>query len=208
MNTGIQDAVNLGWKLAFGACSTDPDALLDSYDLERRPAASRLLWLTHLAFWLEASTGRAPSLLRAAAPAAAPLAPLLLGRKRLLGEGIAAMSRLRASYPAGSVVTRAAQGPRSRPRAGARLADATVTLGGSQDSLHAITASPGIHVLYCSGATPPQAIDLGPHAHLHRLDHAPFDGIVAVRPDGYIGFRGGDGSFDALAAWLREIGAT
>jgi 2-polyprenyl-6-methoxyphenol hydroxylase-like FAD-dependent oxidoreductase len=66
MNTGIQDAVNLGWKLAFAACSTDPDALLDSYDLERRPAASRLLWLTHLAFWLEASTGRAPSLLRAA----------------------------------------------------------------------------------------------------------------------------------------------
>lgn len=36
MNTGIQDAVNLGWKLAFAASATDRAALLDSYDLERR----------------------------------------------------------------------------------------------------------------------------------------------------------------------------
>jgi 2-polyprenyl-6-methoxyphenol hydroxylase-like FAD-dependent oxidoreductase len=38
LNTGIQDAVNLGWKLALG----DP-ALIDSYGSERRPVAARVL---------------------------------------------------------------------------------------------------------------------------------------------------------------------
>jgi 2-polyprenyl-6-methoxyphenol hydroxylase-like FAD-dependent oxidoreductase len=39
MNTGIQDAVNLGWKLAL-VCEDDADpALLDSYEVERRPVA-------------------------------------------------------------------------------------------------------------------------------------------------------------------------
>ena len=38
MNTGIQDAVNLGWKLAFARPAHGRDALLDSYERERRPA--------------------------------------------------------------------------------------------------------------------------------------------------------------------------
>jgi 2-polyprenyl-6-methoxyphenol hydroxylase-like FAD-dependent oxidoreductase len=43
MNIGIQDAVNLGWKLAFAAGSAssgpEPEPLLESYDVERRPVA-------------------------------------------------------------------------------------------------------------------------------------------------------------------------
>jgi hypothetical protein len=39
MNGGIQDAFNLGWKLALVATSKAPDALLDSYDVERRAIA-------------------------------------------------------------------------------------------------------------------------------------------------------------------------
>jgi 2-polyprenyl-6-methoxyphenol hydroxylase-like FAD-dependent oxidoreductase len=41
MNTGVQDAYNLGWKLADG-----DDALLDTYQLERRTAAARVLGVT------------------------------------------------------------------------------------------------------------------------------------------------------------------
>jgi 2-polyprenyl-6-methoxyphenol hydroxylase-like FAD-dependent oxidoreductase len=58
MNTGIQDALNLGWKLALAGAATDRAALLDSYERERRPVARRVLALTHLAFWAEAGTGR------------------------------------------------------------------------------------------------------------------------------------------------------
>ena len=41
MNTGIQDAFDLGWKLAAMAEGWGGPALLDSYDLERRPASAR-----------------------------------------------------------------------------------------------------------------------------------------------------------------------
>src|SRR5690606_14000767 len=40
-NTAVEDAVNLGWKLAAVLKGQAPPALLDSYDLERRPVAVR-----------------------------------------------------------------------------------------------------------------------------------------------------------------------
>ncbi|BBA97264.1 putative monooxygenase [Actinacidiphila reveromycinica] len=43
MNLGLQDAVNLGWKLAAVARGQAPDELLDSYGAERRPAVERML---------------------------------------------------------------------------------------------------------------------------------------------------------------------
>jgi 3-(3-hydroxy-phenyl)propionate hydroxylase len=45
-NSGIQDAANLGWKLALVAQGVAGDALLDSYDAERQPAAARNLAVT------------------------------------------------------------------------------------------------------------------------------------------------------------------
>ena len=54
MNAAIQDAANLGWKLAFAAARPGSGPLLDSYDSERRPAARRVLAMTHLVFWAEA----------------------------------------------------------------------------------------------------------------------------------------------------------
>jgi 2-polyprenyl-6-methoxyphenol hydroxylase-like FAD-dependent oxidoreductase len=43
LNTGVQDAVNLGWKLAQVVNGTSPDSLLDSYHAERHPVAARVL---------------------------------------------------------------------------------------------------------------------------------------------------------------------
>ena len=45
-NSGIQDAANLGWKLALVAQGRAGDALLDTYDAERRPAAAENLKVT------------------------------------------------------------------------------------------------------------------------------------------------------------------
>lgn len=50
MNTGIQDAINLGWKLALVARGEAPATLLDSYDEERRPVGQRLLQFTDRLF--------------------------------------------------------------------------------------------------------------------------------------------------------------
>ena len=43
LNTGVQDAVNLGWKLAQVVNGTSPDGLLDTYHAERHPVGSRVL---------------------------------------------------------------------------------------------------------------------------------------------------------------------
>ena len=43
LNTGVQDAVNLGWKLAQVINRTSPESLLDSYNVERHPVAARVL---------------------------------------------------------------------------------------------------------------------------------------------------------------------
>jgi 3-(3-hydroxy-phenyl)propionate hydroxylase len=43
LNTGVQDAVNLGWKLAQVVNGTSPDTLLDTYHSERHPVGARVL---------------------------------------------------------------------------------------------------------------------------------------------------------------------
>jgi hypothetical protein len=43
LNTGVQDAVNLGWKLAQVVNKTSPESLLDTYHAERHPVAARVL---------------------------------------------------------------------------------------------------------------------------------------------------------------------
>ncbi len=43
LNTGVQDAVNLGWKLAQVVAGVSPDGLLDTYHDERHPVAARVL---------------------------------------------------------------------------------------------------------------------------------------------------------------------
>ncbi|HEX3722760.1 MAG TPA: FAD-dependent monooxygenase [Nitrolancea sp.] len=43
LNVGVQDAVNLGWKLAQVVKQTSPESLLDTYHAERHPVAARVL---------------------------------------------------------------------------------------------------------------------------------------------------------------------
>src|SRR5690606_7777290 len=43
LNIGVQDAVNLGWKLAQVVAGTSPESLLDTYHAERHPVAARVL---------------------------------------------------------------------------------------------------------------------------------------------------------------------
>ena len=49
MNTGIQDAYNLAWKLALVLDGAAPAALLDSYEAERRPVGAEVVARTHAA---------------------------------------------------------------------------------------------------------------------------------------------------------------
>ncbi|MFC7490401.1 MULTISPECIES: FAD-dependent monooxygenase [unclassified Knoellia] len=46
LNPGLQDAFNLGWKLAATVCGTAPEGLLDTYESERHPVAQEVLTVT------------------------------------------------------------------------------------------------------------------------------------------------------------------
>jgi FAD binding domain len=58
MNTGIQDAGNLAWKLHHVLSLGAPESLLDSYDAERRPNAQKLIEFTHQITTLATLTGQ------------------------------------------------------------------------------------------------------------------------------------------------------
>jgi 2-polyprenyl-6-methoxyphenol hydroxylase-like FAD-dependent oxidoreductase len=57
MNTGIQDAGNLAWKLHHVLSLGAPESLLDSYEAERRPNAQKLIEFTHQIVTLATLTG-------------------------------------------------------------------------------------------------------------------------------------------------------
>ena len=58
LNTGVQDAVNLGWKLAQVVNKTSPESLLETYHAERHPVGARVLHNTMAAVALSSPDDR------------------------------------------------------------------------------------------------------------------------------------------------------
>lgn len=208
MNTGILDAVNLGWKLAYAAVGGEHAALLDSYENERRPVARQVVAMTRMVFFAEASAHPLPAFVRGTlAPLAAPAVPFLMTQRRLIAEAVRTLSQLRVHYRR-SILSRDGTPASSRGlRAGDRLPDATVTCDGNTARLHELTARPGVHVLLSGDAHELDASALGPQVSVHRLTSQPGRDLIAVRPDGHIGFRCGLADPAQLGAWLDLIGA-
>jgi hypothetical protein len=207
MNAAIQDAANLGWKLAFAEARPGSGPLLDSYDAERRPVARQVLAMTNLVFWAEASTGPVASAFRGRlAPLAAPVVPALIGRRRLVAEGIRLLSQLRVSYRDSPLSVEGTPPRRAGPRAGDRLPDQLVISAGRSIRLHDLLAGPGVHILLDRDADRLDTVPLGQSVHVHRLASVPGRGLIAVRPDGYVGFRCQAIEAGQLAAWLTRLG--
>jgi hypothetical protein len=126
-----------------------------------------------------------------------------LRRRALLAAGVRALSQLRTRYPH-SPISAETDAAARLPRLGTRLRDATVTTAAGPARLHAVTAVPAIHVLLERDAhlrwQPP-----GEHVRVHRLLDRPGTGLVAVRPDGYVGFRSATADAAALHRWLELL---
>jgi hypothetical protein len=207
MNAAIQDAANLGWKLAFAAARPGDGPLLDSYDRERRPVARQLLALTNVAFWAEAGPGPVPSVLRARlAPLAAPLVPALT-RGRPAASGIRLLSQLTVSYRDSPLSVEGTPRRPGGPRAGDRLPDRLVCAGGRSVRLHELLARPGVHILLDRDADRLEDLAPGCFVTVHRLASVPGRGVIVVRPDGHIGFRSRTAEAGQLAAWLAIVRA-
>jgi 2-polyprenyl-6-methoxyphenol hydroxylase-like FAD-dependent oxidoreductase len=169
MNTGIQDAFNLGWKLALAARGQAAPGLLDSYERERRPVARAVLRGTDLGSRLlfgAHPVGR--GLREYLLPAATNLGPV---RRRLL----AALSELTIGYRHSPLSVDAADGEdgrfrwerdRAGVRAGDRVPDADVrTPDGHTERLFDVI-SRGWTLLLFPGETDASA---GPRAIAHLV---------------------------------------
>ena len=97
MNTGIQDAVNLGWKLALVCRGAASPALLASYERERRPVARSVLAFTDRAF--RVATSQHPVLRGLRAGPVTPVAALVLRSRLVRRAGFRLISELGIRYP-------------------------------------------------------------------------------------------------------------
>jgi 2-polyprenyl-6-methoxyphenol hydroxylase-like FAD-dependent oxidoreductase len=204
LNIGLQDAVNLGWKLAQVVNETSPESLLDTYHAERHPVAARVLQTTMAQTALTRSDGRVDAL----RDTVSELLSMDEPRKRFA----AMLSGLDTHYDLGE----------GHPLLGRRMPD-----------LDLITADGPVRVFsLLHDARPvllnlgePGSIDIAPWADRVRLVDAKYTGVwelpvlgvvtaptaVLIRPDGHVAWVG-DGTDlglpDALATWFGPPAAT
>jgi 3-(3-hydroxy-phenyl)propionate hydroxylase len=202
LSAGVQDAVNLGWKLAQVIRGTSPDSLLDTYHAERHPVGARVLKNSLAQVALHREDERTLALRDIVGELLAMEEP----RQRIAGM----MSGLDIHYDLGP----------GHPLLGRRMPDLDlVTASGPRrvfSFLH--DARPA---LFNFG--PPRAIDITPWSDRVESVDASFAGkwelpvlgevaapaAVLMRPDGYVAWVGDgteQGLTDALTTWLGAGG--
>ena len=156
MNTGIQDALNLGWKLALGARGLASEDLIDSYHAERRPVDRDVVASTDRVFKLATSRNGLKKLPRTKLlPAVAPKVMAWDGVKSRLFR---TMSQLNVNYRGSDMVeagsSRLPAFLTRGPRPGDRLPDADVMYQERERRLQDLAVSAGFTVLLCGPGWP------------------------------------------------------
>ena len=232
MNTGIQDAINLGWKLAGVLNGGMDPAILDTYHTERAPVGRTVLRFTDRAFRAATST-RAPYRFARSriVPAVLPWVARLRGPRAYAFRMI---SELAIRYRNSPLSADGPGAPRRGPRSGDRLPDGPVIREGTATTLHAATSQPGWHLLLCGPESAWPAESQLPDGYgdticLHRVSVASgaasgrrvlqdADGQtlrrlglrpdaaahLLIRPDGYIGYRAGGADLQGLVGYLNR----
>ena len=178
MNTGIQDAWNLAWKLALVVRGNAVDVLLDSYESERWPVGRRLLRYTDRAFTLftrAISGGRLATWVRrvVVARVSVRVLPHVLASSRLRAYLFHLVSQLGIRYRNSPAVTEGEPRLRDGPKAGDRFPDAKIELNGLQTYLQQELAGASLHLVLCGerdGWDPVQATAIT----------ARYPGVVAI----------------------------
>ncbi|MET8312330.1 FAD-dependent monooxygenase, partial [Micromonospora sp. NPDC005173] len=225
MNTGIQDAANLGWKLAHALRGGATSTLLDTYETERAPVGRMVLRFSDRAFTVATSTN--PAVRFARTRIAPALIPVVLASRFVRASAFRTVSQLGISYRNSPLSVDGPRPSRTGPRPGDRLPNAPLPEGGT---LHRLTATPRWHLLLCgpppawsSGETvtlsqqysdrldvhwltEPDASEAATAAHaLRQLGLAAgSSGLYLIRPDGHIGYRSAGTDMTGLVTYLQR----
>jgi hypothetical protein len=183
LNTGVQDAVNLGWKLAQVVNTTSPERLLDTYHAERHPVGARVLQNTMAQVALSGPDDRHQALRNTMTE----LLSMDEARRRIA----AMLSGLDIHYDLGE----------GHPLVGRRMPDLDLHTADGHTRVFTLLhdARP---VLLNLGE--PDGFDLSPWADRVRLVDARHDGVwelpvlgeiaappaVVIRPDGHVAWAG------------------
>jgi 2-polyprenyl-6-methoxyphenol hydroxylase-like FAD-dependent oxidoreductase len=214
MNTGLQDAYNLAWKLALvikGICSEE---LLDSYERERIPVARALLHSTDRAFRLVVADNWLAGLFRT--QVLARLAKFVMNRKRIQRAAFLVVSQTGIRYRRSALSESLPGLPENAPRAGDRFPWMKLRLKAGapqQDSIRDLD-NLGFNLLLFGQSAPelPQLNDVPLHMHEVPSDPGneqemlrakiPRTSFYLVRPDGYIALCGQKLTSTALAQYF------
>jgi 2-polyprenyl-6-methoxyphenol hydroxylase-like FAD-dependent oxidoreductase len=229
MNTGIQDAWNLGWKLALVTHGDAQPQLLESYQQERWPVGHFLLRFTDRLFSRLTRGLSAGKLTASAAGLIVPrVLPRLLAIGRIRTAAFRFVSELDIEYRTSPAVTEGEPALKRGPRAGDRLPDAALSIDGRPTFLQREVVRPHHALLLCGDPDTWNTTELDPLItrgvmKLYRLSQEPRPGILAdesaatlrrlagsesaqllIRPDGYIAFRCAGHDFNALDNYLAR----
>ncbi|MGQ4514293.1 FAD-dependent monooxygenase [Streptomyces sp. DW26H14] len=171
INLGIQDAFNLGWKLAATLQGRAPDGLLDSYHAERHPAAARVLH--HTSAQRVLADPNPDEDVRALRDIFTDLLRLPDTNRHLAGL----MSGLSLRYPL----------PGGHPLTGQRVPDADLVTDAGPTRLSALSRAGHALLLDLAGAVP-AGLPLLARVDLVRATCTadPGAAVLLIRPDGYV----------------------
>ena len=198
LNTGVQDAVNLGWKLAQVVKRRSRENLLDTYHAERHPIGARVLRNT----MAQVALGRTDERTTALREIMTEILKMDEPRKRIAGE----MSGLGIRYDLGE----------GHPLLGRRMPDLDLITANGPLRVYALLRNARPVLLNLSE---PGAFDITPWADRAQSIDAKYEGMwelpvlgqvaaptaVLIRPDGYVAWVGDTtqtGLVDALTMWF------
>ena len=193
MNTGLQDAFNLGWKLA-AVVQGAPDALLDSYAAERIPVAHRLLHTTDRAFMLAVSDTLTARIVRTRVVARVAAFALRFEAWRQFAFGT--VSQIGIAYPDSPLSKSAGTIPAGGPRPGDRFPWI--------DDIYAKLDDTCFNLVVAGQDVPSADAALAGRVRVHSLttDRLPSPSFYLLRPDGHVGLAGGKLDIDAVTRYL------
>jgi 2-polyprenyl-6-methoxyphenol hydroxylase-like FAD-dependent oxidoreductase len=215
MNTGLQDAYNLGWKLALVVQGRADPALLDTYEQERIPVAQRLLRTTDRAFQLIVADGWLGTLFRTKIIARVAATAMTFERVRNLA--FRTISQIGISYPASSLSQSLPGLPKGAPAAGDRFPWARLRLRGPAEDLFGKLDDTCFNLLvFGQPAVPAPTGAFGDLLRIHVIpDDAkndaeltrvgvPRQSFYLLRPDGHVGLCGTRLEMPAAERYLSE----